>query len=48
MYGFMTSNLGSLSRYKLQVLPVFLGLLLYLGRRREKTSVVADKERCAA
>lgn len=33
-YGLVTYNLGSLARYRLQILPVFLGLLLYLGRRR--------------
>lgn len=28
-------NLGTLSRYKLQIMPLFLGLLLYLGRQRK-------------
>lgn len=48
IYGSVAYNLGSLARYKLQVLPIFLGLLLYLGRRRIRKSIVQDKERCAA
>ena len=34
IYGLATYNLGSLVRYKLQILPTALGLLLYLSRRR--------------
>ena len=35
-YGMVTYNLGTLARYKLQILPVILGLLLYFSRRRVK------------
>lgn len=49
VYGTVAYNLGTLARYKLQVLPIFLGLLLYLGRSRKKIKPVAmDKEKCAA
>jgi hypothetical protein len=34
VYGFVVANYGSLARYKLQVMPIFLYLLIYLGRRR--------------
>lgn len=34
VYGMVTYNLGTLARYKLQILPVLLGLLLYFSRRR--------------
>lgn len=34
VYGFLSQNLGTVVRYKLQILPVLLGLLLYLSRRR--------------
>lgn len=36
-YGLVTFNLGTLVRYKLQILPVLLGLLLYLSRRRTRS-----------
>ena len=29
-YGFVSYNLGTVSRYRLQILPLFLGLILYL------------------
>ena len=32
-------NLGTMSRYKLQIMPLFLGLLFYLGRRRDRLLV---------
>lgn len=36
VYGFVSyQNLGSAVRFRLQVLPVMLGILMYLGRRRE-------------
>ena len=35
LYGLVVFNLGTLARYKLQILPVFLGVLLYLSRRRD-------------
>jgi len=34
MYGFVAYNLGTAVRYKIQILPVLLGLLLYLSRAR--------------
>jgi len=48
VYGTVAYNLGTLARYKLQVLPVFLCLLLYLGRRRTRKPAVQEKEPCAA
>lgn len=38
LYGNVIYNLGTLVRYKLQILPVLLGLLLYLSRRRARTA----------
>lgn len=34
MYGLGTGNLGALSRFKIQVLPVFIISLVYMARRR--------------
>jgi hypothetical protein len=34
VYGIVVYNLGTLARYKLQILPVLIGLLLYFSRRR--------------
>ena len=31
-YGFVGFNLGTVCRYRLQILPIFLGLLMYLFR----------------
>lgn len=39
IYGNVIYNLGTLVRYKLQILPVFLGLLLYLSRRRTRNKL---------
>jgi hypothetical protein len=36
IYGFVIQNFGTAVRWKTQVLPVFLGLLLYLGRSRSE------------
>ena len=36
LYGFAIQNFGTGVRWKTQVLPIFLGLLLYLGRSRSK------------
>jgi hypothetical protein len=37
VYGFAsTQNLGAAARWKLQILPLFVGLLCYLGRRRRE------------
>ena len=36
VYGFLAQNMGTAVRYKLQILPVLLGLLLYLSRRRPR------------
>jgi glucan phosphoethanolaminetransferase (alkaline phosphatase superfamily) len=35
-YGFVSYNLGTMGRYRLQILPVFLGLLLYFSRDRSR------------
>lgn len=32
VYAFVSYNLGTICRYRLQILPIFLGLLLYLAR----------------
>lgn len=37
MYGLGTGNLGAISRFKIQVLPVFVILLVYLARKRSLT-----------
>ncbi|GEM_PF-888000 len=34
-YSFVGFNLGTVCRYRLQILPIFLGLLLYLSRNRD-------------
>ena len=36
LYGFVIYNFGTGLRWKTQILPIFLGLLLYLGRSRSK------------
>ena len=36
VYGFISYNMGTVVRYKLQILPILLGLLLYLSRRRSR------------
>jgi hypothetical protein len=45
LYGLFAYNLGSLSRYKLQVAPVFLGFLLTINRRRRFAKVAGFKKR---
>lgn len=35
MYGLGTGNLGAISRFKIQVLPVFIVLLVYMARKRQ-------------
>ena len=42
-YGFISYNLGTVCRYRLQILPVFLGLLMYLSRRRDSLIMHKDK-----
>ena len=36
IYGYVTQNFGTLIRYKVQIIPIFLGLLFYLGRSRSE------------
>jgi hypothetical protein len=48
IYGLVTYNFGSLVRYKLQILPVFVILLLYLSRRRATQSKPSPLTICAA
>ena len=36
IYGYITQNFGTLIRYRIMILPIFLGLLLYLGRSRSE------------
>jgi hypothetical protein len=43
-YGLTVYNFGTLVRYKLQILPLLLGVLLYLSRRR-RASVVMKGDR---
>ncbi|MFA5117972.1 MAG: hypothetical protein WC695_03860 [Candidatus Omnitrophota bacterium] len=33
-YGFISYNLGTVCRYRLQILPVMLGFMLYMGRKK--------------
>src|SRR2546425_10476381 len=48
LYAFLSySNLGSASRFKLQILPVLLLLLLYLPRRRTHALSPAPRRCCA-
>ena len=35
LYGMINQNLGTFVRYKVQIFPIFLGLLLYLARPRK-------------
>jgi len=41
MYGIGTGNLGAISRFKIQVLPIFIILLVYMARKREIHAPVA-------
>jgi hypothetical protein len=34
-YGFVSYNLGTVCRYRLQILPVLLGFMLYMGRKND-------------
>lgn len=36
VYAFVSYNLGTICRYRLQILPIFLGLLVYLVRDKSK------------
>lgn len=38
VYAFVGFNLGTVCRYRLQILPVFLGLLMYLARSRDMST----------
>jgi len=42
-YGLTVYNFGTLVRYKLQILPLLLGVLLYLSRRRRASVVMKGK-----
>ena len=41
VYAFNAQNMGTLMRWRLPIFPVFLGLLLYLGRHRERGKLPA-------
>ena len=46
VYGFASyQNLGTAVRFKLQVLPILLGLLFYFGRRR--SAMVPSSDACS-
>ena len=38
LYGFAIQNFGTGIRWKTQILPIFIGLLCYLGRHRQKVA----------
>lgn len=42
LYGVGTGNLGAISRFKIQVLPIFITLLVYMARRRRPTLAPAE------
>jgi hypothetical protein len=45
VYGFVSwHNLGAASRFRLQVTPVLLGLLLHLSRRRKKKAAASARQ----
>jgi hypothetical protein len=48
VYGLVTHNYGSLVRYKLQILPVFLTVLLYFARPRRNKAPANSNQPCAA
>jgi hypothetical protein len=39
LYGFASQNFGTIVRWKTQILPLYLGLVLYLGRPRSRASL---------
>ncbi|MBI3299545.1 MAG: hypothetical protein HYZ75_15380 [Elusimicrobia bacterium] len=41
MYGVGTGNLGAISRFKIQVLPIFITVLFYMARKRTTIRVAA-------
>ena len=41
-YGLVTFNFGTLVRYKLQILPILLGLLMFFSRRRTAPVLIED------
>lgn len=41
MYGIGTGNLGAISRFKVQVLPILILLLVYMARRRPSVAAIA-------
>lgn len=43
VYGFIGFNLGTVCRYRLQILPILLGLLLYLSRERDSLANPKNK-----
>ena len=43
IYGYVTQNFGTLIRYKVMILPIFLGLLFYLGRSRSENLKLGSK-----
>lgn len=43
LYGMVAYNLGSLSRYRLQIMPIFIGLLLLLSQKRQNRPILPTK-----
>ena len=41
VYAFNAQNMGTIMRWRLPIFPVFFGLLLYLGRHRERGKLPA-------
>ena len=44
IYALSASNLGTIVRWRVQILPIFLGLLLYLGRSRQGVTKVSSPD----
>ena len=44
IYALSANNLGTIVRWRVQILPIFLGLLLYLGRKRQRTTRVSSPD----
>ena len=44
IYALSAFNLGTIVRWRVQILPIFLGLLLYLGRSRQGVTKVSSPD----
>jgi hypothetical protein len=44
IYALSANNLGTIVRWRVQILPIFLGLLLYLGRDKQREAEVSSPD----